>query len=160
MSRYLAIAAVVLLAAAAAAWWGMSRPDPAVSMMAGADIAAGAQLYADNCASCHGVNLEGQPDWRTQDDDGSLPAPPHDETGHTWHHGDGVLFDYTKLGGKAALARQGIAFNSGMPGFAGKLSDQQIIDVLAYIKSTWPTRQRDVQSARSEAERLQGETSQ
>lgn len=160
MSRYLAIAAVVLLAAAAATRWGISRPDPAVSAAAEADIATGAELYVENCASCHGANLQGQPDWRTQNDDGSLPAPPHDETGHTWHHGDDVLFDYTKLGGKAALARQGIELNSGMPGFGDKLGDQQIIDVLAYIKSTWPARQRDVQSARSEAERLQGEAAQ
>lgn len=160
MNRYLVVAVVVLLAATAAAWRGMSGPDPVVFTTVEADIAAGAQIYTENCASCHGADLQGQPDWRTQNDDGSLPAPPHDETGHTWHHGDGVLFDYTKLGGKAALARQGIEINSGMPGFGDTLSDQQIIDVLAYIKSTWPARQRDIQSARSEAERLQGETTQ
>ena len=160
MSRYPAIAAAVLPAALALAWWATSRPDPATSAAAEADIATGAELYVENCASCHGANLQGQPDWQTQNDDGSLPAPPHDETGHTWHHGDDVLFDYTKLGGKAALARQGIELNSGMPGFGDKLGDQQIRDILAYIKSSWPARQRDVQSARSEAERLQGEAAQ
>lgn len=160
MSKYLAIAATVLFAAVALTWWGTSRTDPAASPATEADIAAGAQLYADNCASCHGANLEGQPDWRTPNEDGSLPAPPHDETGHTWHHGDGVLFDYTKLGGKAALARQGVELNSGMPGFGDMLSDQQIRDTLSYIKSTWPARQREVQAARSEAEHLQGETTQ
>jgi mono/diheme cytochrome c family protein len=63
------------------------------------DIAQGKALYAESCASCHGANLEGQPDWRTPGPDGRLPAPPHDETGHTWHHPDRVLFQYTKLGG-------------------------------------------------------------
>ena len=47
------------------------------------DPVAGAQLYAENCASCHGANLEGQADWRSPGPDGRLPAPPHDETGHT-----------------------------------------------------------------------------
>ena len=116
---------------------------------ASVDIVAGERLYAKNCASCHGADLEGQADWRSPGADGRLPAPPHDKTGHTWHHGDEVLFDYTKLGGKAVLAAQGMEFNSGMPGFSESLTDQQIWDILAYIKSTWPARERDVQSARS-----------
>jgi mono/diheme cytochrome c family protein len=62
------------------------------------------------------------------------------------------LFDYTKLGGKAALARQGVDFKSGMPGFGDQLSDAQIWNILAYIKSTWPNRQREVQAERSAAE--------
>lgn len=124
------------------------------------DVVAGQVLYQENCASCHGANLEGEPDWRSAKEDGSLPAPPHDETGHTWHHGEGLLFNYTKLGGKEALAQQGIDFKSGMPGFAEQLSDQQIWDVLAYIKSTWPARQQELQATRSEAERMQKEANQ
>ena len=50
------------------------------------------------------MNLEGQPDWQTPDDNGTLPAPPHDETGHEWHHDNRLLFEYTQLGGAAALA--------------------------------------------------------
>lgn len=122
-----------------------------------ADLVAGELLYQENCASCHGVNLEGQPNWQSPGEDGLLPAPPHDKTGHTWHHGDGVLFAYTQLGGKETLARSGIDFDSGMPGFGGKLSDQQIYDILAYIRSTWPDRQREIQATRTEAERLQEE---
>ncbi|WP_425053803.1 c-type cytochrome [Psychromarinibacter sp. S121] len=113
------------------------------------DIVRGETLYAEYCAACHGADLEGQPDWRSPGPDGVLPAPPHDETGHTWHHADSVLFDYTKLGGKAALARQGVDFESGMPGFDEQLSDAEIWDVIAYIKSTWPERQRAIQAERS-----------
>ncbi len=114
------------------------------------DLDAGRSLYANSCASCHGANLEGQPNWRSMDADGVLPAPPHDATGHTWHHDDELLFEYTKLGGVAALEVRGVAeFNSGMPGFGETLTDDEIWDILAYIRSTWPTREREAQASRS-----------
>jgi len=84
------------------------------------------------------------------------PMPPHDQTGHTWHHGDALLFTYTRIGGKAALAAQGMEFNSGMPGFSEILSDEEIWDILAYIKSTWSERIREVQGVRTQAEQLRG----
>ncbi|MEP2532456.1 cytochrome c [Shimia sp.] len=105
------------------------------------DTENGKALYAENCASCHGANLEGQPNWRSPDENGVLPAPPHDETGHTWHHDNGLLFQYTKLGGQEALALRGVmGFKSGMPGFAQTLTDDEIWEVLAFIRSTWPER--------------------
>ncbi len=110
----------------------------------------GEQLYANNCASCHGVNLEGQENWQTPGDDGVLPAPPHDETGHTWHHGDDLLFSYTKLGGAEFLKQSGVTeFASGMPAFDDLLEDAEIIAILDYIKSTWPENIQDNQSERS-----------
>lgn len=51
----------------------------------------GKKVYDANCASCHGVKLEGEENWRERGPDGLLPAPPHDETGHTWHHPDALL---------------------------------------------------------------------
>ncbi|MGJ8624757.1 MAG: c-type cytochrome [Yoonia sp.] len=114
------------------------------------DIVAGQSLYADNCGSCHGANLEGQPNWQSPDANGVLPAPPHDGTGHTWHHDDELLFEYTKLGGAAALEVRGVTgFNSGMPAFSETLTDDEIWDILAYIRSTWPDRVRDVQASRN-----------
>lgn len=116
------------------------------------DLVAGQAVYAENCASCHGANLEGQPDWRTARADGTLPAPPHDMTGHTWHHDSQLLFDYTKFGGKAVLEARGVVgFNSGMPAFGDTLSDAQILDVLGYIRSTWPDRAREAQASRDPA---------
>ena len=108
-------------------------------------VALGQTVYADQCASCHGANLEGQPGWRNRKADGTLPAPPHDRTGHTWHHPDRFLFDYTRLGG----AGMGIpGFKSAMPGFKGNLKDREIWAVLAFIKSRWPgpvlARQRQI----------------
>ena len=49
-------------------------------------VALGEQVYAQNCAACHGAKLEGQANWRQRGFNGYMPAPPHDETGHTWHH--------------------------------------------------------------------------
>lgn len=116
----------------------------------GRDIANGQSLYATHCAACHGADLEGQPQWQTPNADGTLPAPPHDETGHTWHHDNQLLFTYTKLGGQGTLAARGITnFDSGMPGFADVISDDEIWDVLAYIRSTWPERVQDNQAARN-----------
>ncbi len=161
MTRHPHWSVPVTLSLALGGWMLLaSFSNPARALTHDADPVAGAALYQETCASCHGDKLQGQPDWRTQGEDGLLPAPPHDATGHTWHHGDELLFFYTKLGGKETLARQGVDFNSGMPGFGDQLDDQQIWNILAYIKSTWPERQREMQAARSEAERLQKDANQ
>ncbi|MBT3238224.1 MAG: c-type cytochrome [Rhodospirillaceae bacterium] len=102
-------------------------------------VALGNRLYADNCAECHGVNLEGQPNWRVKKADGTLPAPPHDATGHTWHHPDSLLFSITKNGGQAGAPA---GFVSAMPAFGETLTDSDIWAVLTYIKSRWPAAAR------------------
>ena len=112
-------------------------------------VAYGRILYASHCAACHGEALEGQPNWRQRRPDGRLPAPPHDESGHTWHHPDIVLFDMTRHGlvpGRTAPE----GYESDMPAYAGILSDEEIIAVLAYIKSTWP---RDILELHDEVNR-------
>lgn len=107
-----------------------------------AQLALGQEVYAANCASCHGANLEGQPEWRRRNENGRMPAPPHDATGHTWHHADRQLFTITKLGVSAIVP----GYESDMPAFEGILSDDEITAVLAYIKSTWPERERGFQA--------------
>ncbi|MEM5474462.1 cytochrome c [Hoeflea sp. AS60] len=104
-------------------------------------LALGKTLYADSCASCHGVELEGQvEDWRSPGPDGLMPAPPHDETGHTWHHTDQIFFEITKYGIVAAANLKN--YTSAMPVYEGVLTDAEIIAVLSYIKSTWPDKFR------------------
>lgn len=100
-------------------------------------ITLGKTVYAANCAACHGANLEGQANWRERLANGRLPAPPHDKTGHTWHHPDRLLIDMVKNGlvpGRTAPP----GYESDMPAYAGILTDEEIIAVIAYIKSTWP----------------------
>ena len=150
--RTLIVLLIALGGVGATVWMRGELAAPTTATMpATVDIAQGEQLYGDFCAACHGANLEGQPDWRSPGPDGTLPAPPHDETGHTWHHPDSVLFDYTKLGGKEALAKEGVEFDSAMPSFGEQLSDAEIWNIIAYIKSTWLARQRTAQAERSAA---------
>lgn len=112
----------------------------------------GAALYAEHCAACHGANLEGQPDWRSPKPDGTFPAPPHDASGHTWHHGDAMLFAYVKEGGQAFMDAMGVKFTSGMPAFGGTLSDAEIRAILDFIRAQWPEEERAFQRLRTEAE--------
>lgn len=111
------------------------------------EISLGKDVYAQNCASCHGVNLEGESDWKSQNEDGSFRAPPHDASGHTWHHGDPTLLEAIYAGG-ARFADMNIGGTSNMPVFAEILSDDEITAVLTYIKSTWP---EDIQQIQWEA---------
>jgi mono/diheme cytochrome c family protein len=122
----------------------------AVGTAQNALIVEGLTLYGQQCARCHGANLEGQPDWQQRLPTGRLPAPPHDASGHTWHHSDRVLFEITKKG-PAALV--GSDYESDMPAFAGVLTDEQIRAVLAFIKSTWPERERRFQERVSLSDR-------
>ena len=107
-------------------------------------VAHGKAVYHRNCASCHGAHLEGQANWQTKLPNGRMPAPPHDASGHTWHHPDAVLFGMTKHGivpGKYAPP----GYQSDMPAYANTLTDDEIWAVLAYIKSSWPLAMREAQ---------------
>lgn len=101
-----------------------------------AQVARGEPLYRRHCASCHGATLEGQPDWRQRRADGRLPAPPHDASGHTWHHPNELLVNIVRDGMVPPWAPEGYA--SDMPAFARVLSDDEIRATLAFIQSTWP----------------------
>ncbi|WP_108862031.1 cytochrome c [Ruegeria sp. Alg231-54] len=121
----------------------LAQPSEAVGLLTPDDaevVAIGQDIYPDQCAACHGENLEGQPNWRIRGEDGLLPAPPHDATGHTWHHDDETLFTLTKFG-LAGLMEN--APPTGMPVYEGVLSDDEIIAVLSFIKSTWPNDLRE-----------------
>lgn len=124
---------------------------PTEALLPGADasnpelVAQGEIFYQQHCGSCHGVNLEGQPNWRRRNDDGTLPAPPHDASGHTWHHPDELLFEITKLGTSAVV---GGGYKSTMEGFGDRLSDQEIWAVLSFIKSQWSPRIQAAQPGR------------
>lgn len=135
-----AAGAFVLLLVGGAYW--LARPAAIPDLNDPALVATGQTLYGGRCAECHGGNLEGEPNWRTLRPDGSLPAPPHDASGHTWHHPDSVLFGITRDGG-ASVAPKG--FPSRMPAFGGQLSEREIWAVLAFIKSTWPAEIRQRQ---------------
>jgi mono/diheme cytochrome c family protein len=113
-------------------------------------ITLGRHLYVEHCAVCHGENREGQPNWQERLPRGRMPAPPHDETGHTWHHSDDQLFRITREGVSAIV---GGNYESDMPGFGNLLTDDEIRAVLDYIKSSWPVRERVYQAQTTERDR-------
>jgi len=126
---------VLLIAVGAAVGLGAARADPIAPDPNDVHLVArGKVVYDEQCARCHGANQEGQPDWRHRLPNGRMPAPPHDPTGHTWHHSDKQLFDMTKVGPGALVP----GYQSDMPGFKDKLSDADIWAVLSFIESTWP----------------------
>lgn len=93
-------------------------------------VARGAVLYKANCAACHGQQGQGAPGWQQRGPDGKMPPPPLNGTGHAWHHPAKVL-RYTILNGTKALG-------GNMPAWKGKLSEQDIEDIIAWFQSKWP----------------------
>jgi mono/diheme cytochrome c family protein len=101
-------------------------------------VTQGMVVYARECATCHGANLEGAPDWKESLPDGSFPPPPHDNSGHTWHHPDSLLLAIIADGGDPA-------YNSKMPAFRDKLTQQERRAVLEFIKSSWGRNEAEFQ---------------
>lgn len=145
--RNLVITVFVVAMVAAGIYLAIGKPSAEATLSADPSnaelVAMGRQVYASQCAACHGVNLEGQPNWRSRKANGKLPAPPHDASGHTWHHDDVSLFNITKFGLSAVV---GQPVQTDMPVYEGVLSDEQIWAVLAYIKSRWPGKIQQRQS--------------
>lgn len=106
-------------------------------------VALGERLYAEHCSECHGSDLRGAPNWQSRLPNGRFPSPPHDDSGHTWHHADKVLFAITKHGLEPPIAPPN--YLSDMPAFENVLSDEEIWAVLAFIKSTWSSTSREYQ---------------
>ncbi len=144
----------MLTLSALALWRGESVLDRAD--LENADQVARARVvYSQHCASCHGDSLQGQPNWRIRKADGKLPAPPHDDTGHTWHHADQQLFRITKGGAKPPLAPEG--YESDMLPFGDVITDEEIWAVLSFFKSTWSEKSRAYQMRIDQAYRKQAE---
>ncbi|NQW24150.1 MAG: cytochrome c [SAR202 cluster bacterium] len=137
------VGAAGLLVAGVLIWWFVAEiPDtrlgnPAtesVQSLESTQIEIGRTTYQANCAQCHGANAEGQPFWQQRNTDGTLKPPPHDETGHTWHHSDGLLFRIVRDGG---TIYETPGFKSSMPAFGDRLSSEEIKAVITYFKSLW-----------------------
>ncbi|HEY6239812.1 MAG TPA: c-type cytochrome [Burkholderiales bacterium] len=157
----LAVAGLVafILAAVAVAYYGRTELDKAqtpapIDSRDAAQVERGRAVYANHCASCHGARLQGQPDWRIRLPNGRMPAPPHDESGHTWHHPDEVLFGITKHGLVPPYAPKG--YESDMPAFGSVLTDSDIRAVLAFIESRWPSEVVKLRNEMLEQTRRQG----
>ena len=96
------------------------------------NIALGEDVFNKNCISCHGSKGRGlAKDWKVKDENGNYPAPPLNGTAHTWHHSPSdLLYTINKGGGE---------MGGQMPGFEGRLSEEEKLALLDYIYSLWPS---------------------
>ncbi len=145
----LALAIVLLIGSAGTlVWRGQAAPAdasvtingvtaPPVPALDSDEVALGRAVYARSCASCHGAGLEGVPDWKRIQPDGTLLPPPHDSRGHTWHHPDALLLRIVAEGGKPE--------DGNMPAFGGTLSEDEMHAVLTFIKTSWGQEEREFQ---------------
>ena len=124
-TRLLAALAIVVMAAVLLPACGQS------------EIERGQAVFQANCATCHSEYGQGQPDWHIPTPSGVLPAPPLNGDGHTWHHGDGTLYRTVSLGGAIYESPDAPSFKSGMPAFGQKLTHEEIVAVINYVKSLW-----------------------
>ncbi|HEX9924591.1 MAG TPA: cytochrome c [Anaerolineae bacterium] len=113
---------------------------PPLPTLGSDEVILGRQVYVEQCAACHGQNAEGQSNWQQPDTNGNMPAPPHDDSGHTWHHADGLLYEIIRDGSRDPLKPPGSPLT--MPAFGDKLSDAEIRAVITYFKSLWTEESR------------------
>lgn len=153
---------LVVFAVSASACWNNSETTDSGDISStdfNTPLNVGANAFESNCAVCHGAVGQGQPDWQIRNDDGALRPPPLNGDGHTWHHSDGVLYRIVRDGGGIPSQRN---FKSGMPAFGDKLTRQEIVAVLGYIKSLWEGKSfndaslTELQAARSVNDPLPG----
>ncbi|AJQ92330.1 cytochrome c [Gynuella sunshinyii] len=92
-------------------------------------VESGKKLFAANCAICHGANAQATPNWKTTDSNGNFPPPPLNGSAHAWHHPLATLGEVIEGGGQPM---GGI-----MPPFGEKLTEEQILAVIAGFQSHW-----------------------
>lgn len=92
--------------------------------------ASGAEVFASNCAQCHGNEAQGlTSDWQQKLEDGSFPPPPLNGSAHAWHHPESVLMQVIDDGGAA--------FGGKMPAFVNVLQQEEKLSAIAYFQSFW-----------------------
>ena len=92
-------------------------------------VKQGQQLFKSKCAKCHGVNAEGEPDWRKTNEDGEYPPPPLNGQAYARHHSLDKLRQQIQVGSDLV--------DGEMPSFKNKLSATEIDAVIAFFQSKW-----------------------
>jgi len=113
------------------------------------EVARGREVYVQRCASCHGQDARGASNWRQPDSLGNLPAPPHDDSGHTWRHGDAQLAEIINDGWRDPFNKTP---DLTMPPFRDQLDQEQVRAVISYFKSLWTDEHRRYQQERTRVE--------
>lgn len=119
----------------------LPREQPQQESTPAQPVARGQQLYETYCQGCHGGVTGGT----------MMDMPPkHNANGHTWHHPDCQLTDIVMNGSDAMgdMMRRMMGTSEDvprMPKFKETLTEAQVKDILAYIKTWWTEEQRQVQ---------------
>ena len=113
---------------AASAANATAQPQPS-RIVDAAILRHGSELFQANCATCHGAQAEGDPQWRQRDERGRFRAPPLDGSGHAWHHPYAQLHSVIKYGRPSNV--------SDMPAWGDRLSDHDITAVIAWFQFMW-----------------------
>lgn len=87
-------------------------------------VAQGEEIYTSNCASCHGENAQGEGPAAA-----ALDPQPANLAENQKALSDGYLFWRTSEGGAMD------PFNSQMPAWQGTLSEDQIWQVITYLRT-------------------------
>jgi mono/diheme cytochrome c family protein len=90
------------------------------------DATNGRELYLEKCALCHGAQGQGW-DWTAKVAKPPVPVPDLATVVPT--RSDRFLFDVIKDGG------EGVGKTRFMPPFAFQLNDQEVWDLVAYMRS-------------------------
>lgn len=100
-------------------------------------IALGARLFDRNCSPCHGKEAVGEDPAKTgggwKEGVGQI-APALNGAGHAWHHPPGYFFQMIHNGTSLPDSR--------MISWQGRMSEYEILAVIAYFQSLWPERIR------------------
>ncbi|OIN47004.1 alcohol dehydrogenase [Pseudomonas azotoformans] len=86
----------------------------------------GAHTYATRCASCHGLDGKGQPEW----------MPPLAGATSALAKESASAINIT-LNGSQRVVTAGVPDAYRMPAFREQLTDPQIAEVLSYVRGTW-----------------------
>ena len=92
-------------------------------------LVRGERVFQTNCAVCHGSGGEGKPGWQQPGPDGLLLPPPLDNNGRAWRLSSSQMKQFIRQGSPHG--------RSNMPAWQGKLSDQEIDEVVTWITSQW-----------------------
>lgn len=92
-------------------------------------VKQGEKVYQTHCAVCHGAKAVGTKDWRKADAHGKYPPPPLNGTAHAWHHPTEVLKE---------VILDGSIGDGNMPSWRGKLTEQEVDNVILWMQSLWP----------------------
>lgn len=149
VKRLLSVLTGLLLLAAC----GTAATPPSIELVAPEDLPTrtftnpaleeGRYLYNYHCAHCHGFDGEGQlaATIGQARELGLHLVPPQDSTGHTWEHPDYLLIRVIEDGIPNPLMQ------FPMPSYKGVMSEQEIRNILSYIRLWWTEPQRAHQQA-------------